>query len=217
MIRNKVALVTSIILLGICMCLFFPFPNYQMVNARISFMSFPILTDDGYVLLGLLGSALFILALILLVEGLKKFQLLSMGIVLITFALLPILLTTMYQETFARGIMAISYTENGECQFDVVSKDVLQGECRLELQNRSNEAVSFELEFLDDHLTGKGPRIDSLMNVAGPYYVTIEPNRKKFIHIKELLDLSEVPNHIQGGGSSFIHIKIIDGETARIL
>ncbi|WP_418301008.1 hypothetical protein [Lysinibacillus fusiformis] len=217
MIRNKVALVTSIILLGICMCLFFPFPNYQMVNARISFMSFPILTDDGYVLLGLLGSALFILALILLVEGLKKFQLLSMGIVLITFALLPILLTTIYQETFARGIMAISYTENGECQFDVVSKDVLQGECRLELQNRSNEAVSFELEFLDDHLTGKGPHIDSLMNVAGPYYVTIEPNRKKFIHIKELLDLSDVPNHIQGGGSSFIHIKIIDGETARIL
>ncbi|MFJ7920853.1 hypothetical protein ACIQ6U_13950 [Lysinibacillus fusiformis] len=217
MIRNKVALVTSIILLGICMCLFFPFPNYQKVNARVSFMSFPILTDDGYVLLGLFGSALFILALILLVKGLKKFHLLSMGVVLITFALLPILLMTIYQETFARGIMAISYTENGECQFDVVSKDVLQGECHLELQNRSNEAVSFELEFLDDHLKGKGPRIDSLMNVAGPYHVTIEPNRKKFIHIKELLDLSDVPNHIQGGGSSFIHIKIIDGETARIL
>ncbi|MGE7749274.1 hypothetical protein [Lysinibacillus fusiformis] len=217
MIRNKGALVTSIILLGICMCLFFPFPNYQMVNARVSFMSFPILTDEGYVLLGLLGSALFILALIFLVKGLKKFHLLSMGIVLITFALLPILLMTIYQETFARGIMAISYTENGECQFDVVSKDVLQGECHLELQNRSNEAVSFELEFLDDHLTDNGQRIASLMNVAGPYYVKIEPNRKKFIHIKELLDLSDVPNHIQGGGSSFIHIKIIDGETARIL
>ncbi|XRD26545.1 hypothetical protein AABM34_09665 [Lysinibacillus fusiformis] len=166
MIRNKVALVTSMILLGICMCLFFPFPNYQMVNARVSFMSFPILTDEGYVLLGLFGSALFILALILLVKGLKKYHLLSMGVVLITFALLPILLMTIYQETFARGIMAISYTENGECQFDVVSKDILQGECHLELQNRSNEAVSFELEFLDDHLTGSGQRIESLMNVA---------------------------------------------------
>ncbi|MCR8852363.1 hypothetical protein [Lysinibacillus fusiformis] len=217
MIKNKVSFVTSIILLGICMCLFFPFPNYQMVNARISFMSFPILTDDGYVLLGLFGSALFILALILLVEGMKKYHLLSIGVVLITFTFLPILLMTIYQETFARGIMAISYTKNGECQFDVVSKHVLQGECHLELQNRSNEAVSFELEFLDDHLTGKGPRIESLMNVAGPYYVTIEPNRNKFIHIKELLDLSDVPNHIQGGGSSFIHIKIIDGEAARIL
>lgn len=217
MIKNKVSFVTSIILLGICMCLFFPFPNYQMVNARISFMSFPILTDDGYVLLGLFGSALFILALILLVEGMKKYHLLSIGVVLITFTFLPILLMTIYQETFARGIMAISYTKNGECQFDVVSKHVLQGECHLELQNRNNEAVSFELEFLDDHLTGKGPRIESLMNVAGPYYVTIEPNRNKFIHIKELLDLSDVPNHIQGGGSSFIHIKIIDGEAARIL
>ncbi|MED4887208.1 hypothetical protein [Lysinibacillus fusiformis] len=217
MIKNKVSFVTSIILLGICMCLFFPFPNYQMVNARISFMSFPILTDDGYVLLGLFGSALFILALILLVEGMKKYHLLSIGVVLITFTFLPILLMTIYQETFARGIMAISYTKNGECQFDVVSKHVLHGECHLELQNRNNEAVSFELEFLDDHLTGKGPRIESLMNVAGPYYVTIEPNRNKFIHIKELLDLSDVLNHIQGGGSSFIHIKIIDGEAVRIL
>lgn len=61
MIRNKKALVTAIILLGICMCLFFPFPNYQMLNARISFMSFPILKDEGYVLLGILGSVLFIL------------------------------------------------------------------------------------------------------------------------------------------------------------
>lgn len=217
MIRNKVALVTSIILLGICMCLFFPFPNYQMINARITFMSFPILNDTGYVLLGILGSVLFIFALILLVKGLKKYHLLSIGVVLITFAFSPILLMTIYQETFASGIMAISYTKNGECQFDVISKHVLQGECHLELQNRSNEAVSFELEFLDDHLTEKGPRIASLMNVAGPYYVTIEPNRKKFIHIKELLDLSDVPNHIQGGGSSFIHIKIIDGKTARIL
>lgn len=76
MIRNKVALVTSMILLGICM-------------------------------------------LILLVKGLKKYHLLSMGVVLITFALLPILLMTIYQETFARGIMAISYTENGECQMPI--------------------------------------------------------------------------------------------------
>ncbi|UZM97255.1 hypothetical protein OL548_18755 [Lysinibacillus sp. MHQ-1] len=72
MIRNKKAFVTAIILLGICMCLFFPFPNYQMLNARISFMSFPILKDDGYVLLGILGSVLFILAVILLVKGIKK-------------------------------------------------------------------------------------------------------------------------------------------------
>ncbi|ACA39968.1 hypothetical protein J2D69_09685 [Lysinibacillus sphaericus] len=218
MIRNKKALVTSIILLGICMCLFFPFPNYQMLNARISFMSFPILKDDGYVLLGILGSVLFILAVILLVKGIKKFHLLSIGVVLITFTFFPLLLITIYQETFASGIMAISYTENGECQFDVVSQHILQGECYLELQNRSNEAVSFELEFLDDHLTEKGQRMESLMNVAGPYFMTIEPNRKKSIHIKEFLDVSEVPNHfIQGGGSSYIHVKIIDGKTARIL
>jgi len=217
MIKSKEKLIYSIVILGICMCLYSPFPNNLMVNTTSSFMSFPITNYDGYVSLGIFGSVLFIIAMILLVKSIKKYRLLTVVLVLMVYTFLPHYLITIYQETLASGIMAISYTEYGECKFDMVGKDLLNGECHLELQNRSNEAVSFELEFLDDHFLEDGMRMVSLMNIAGPYHMTIEANRKKSFHIKELLDLSEIPKHIEGGSSRYIHIKIRDGETARIL
>ena len=39
----------------------------------------------------------------------------------------------------------------------------------------------------------------SLMNIAGPYHVTIEANQEKSIHLKKLLDVTNVPNHIYSG------------------
>ena len=60
-------------------------------------------------------------------------------------------------------------------------------------------------------------RMESLMNLAGPYSITIEANRKKSIHLKELLELSDVPKHIDGGTSMNIHFKLIDKKTVRIL
>ena len=91
----------------------------------------------------------------------------------------------MYQETFARGITAISYDGNGNCNFENVSEDLLNGECNFVLHNRSDKDVSFELEFLDSFFMEDGVRMESLMNLAGPYSITIEANRKKSIHLKE--------------------------------
>ena len=85
------------------------------------------------------------------------------------------------------------------------------------LQNRSNEDVSFELEFLDSFFMEDEVRMESLMNVGGPYHITIEANHKKSIHLKELLELSDVPKHIDGGTSNNIHFKLIDGESERTL
>ena len=146
----------------------------------------------------------------------KKYQFRAIIIVLIVYALLPNLLITMYQETLASGITAISYDGNGTCNFDSVSEDVLNGECNIVLHNRSNEAVSFELAFLDSYFMEQ-VQMESLMNLEGPYSITIEANRKKSIHMKELLELSDVPKHIGGGTSSDIHFKLIDGKTTRTL
>jgi hypothetical protein len=217
MIKSKLALIISVIILGICMYLYFPYPNNVMIEARSSFMSFPIRNQDGYILLGIIGSVLFIIAMILLVIGMKKYHFRTIIIVVIVYALLPNLLITMYQETLASGIAAISYDGNGKCNFENVSKDILNGECNLVLHNRSNEAVSFELEFIDSFFMEDEVRMESLMNLAGPYSITIEANRKKSIHLKELLQLSDVPKHIEGGASSDIHFKLIDGETTRTL
>ncbi|ULT59414.1 hypothetical protein L1999_13165 [Neobacillus drentensis] len=180
-------------------------------------MSFPISNQDGYIFLGIIGSVLFIIAMILLVIGMKKYQFRTIIVVVIVYGLLPNLLIMIYQETLASGIAAISYDGNGKCKFESVNKDLLNGECNLVLHNRSNKAVSFELEFIDSFFMEDEVRMESLMNLAGPKSITIEANRKKSIHLKELLELSDVPKHIEEGTSENIHFKLIDGETTRTL
>ena len=217
MIRSKGALISSAIILCICMYLFFPFPDNVLLDSRSTFMTFPIRNKDGYIALGIIGSVLFVIAMILLVIGLKKYHFRTVLIVAIVYVLLPQILITFYQETLASGISAISYDGNGKCNFDSVSEDLLKGECNFVLHNHSNEAVSLELEFLDSYFMDDGVRMESLMNLAGPYSITIEANHKKSIQLNELLDVSDVPNHIEGGSSNNIHFKIIDDETTRTL
>lgn len=81
------------------MYLYFPFPDNVMLEARSTFMSFPIRNQDGFFPLGIIGSILFIIALILLFIGIK----------------------------------AISYDGNGNCNFEYVGEDLLNGECNFEL------------------------------------------------------------------------------------
>ncbi|MEE3809201.1 MULTISPECIES: hypothetical protein [Lysinibacillus] len=217
MINNKRALISSIVILGICMCLFFPYPSNEVMHAQSSFMSFPIQTQDGYVLLGIIGSILFIFAMILLARSINKYHLTTIVSVVLLYSFLPHFLIMAYQETLATGIMAISYKGDGNCDFEMVSKDLMNGDCTLVLHNRSNEAVSFDLVFLDSHFSKEDVRIPSLMNIAGPYHVTIEANREKLIHLKKLLDLSKVPHPIYGGGSSNVQVKLLDGNNERTL
>ncbi|MGE6755608.1 hypothetical protein ACQKFO_19510 [Rossellomorea sp. NPDC071047] len=217
MVKNKGALIGSAVILCICMSLFFPFPDNKMIHARTTFMSFPISGYDGYNVLGIIGSFLFIFAMILLVRGLNKYHFQTVVIALIVYTLLPLLLISMYQETLADGIAAISYDGKGTCDYERVSKEVLNGECKLLFHNRSGETVSFQIEFLDSFFMKKDTRLTSPMNVNGPYSISIEANSEKSIQLKELLDLSGVPNHIDGGSSMYINIKLIDGESTRIL
>ncbi|WP_312130189.1 hypothetical protein [Lysinibacillus capsici] len=217
MMNNKKTFIGSIVMLGICMCLFFPYPYNEAMMAHTTFMSIPIETQDGYVLLGIFGSILFIIAMILLLRSINKYHFRTFVIVVLLYSFLPHLLIMAYQETFASGIMAISYKGEGECRFDMVRKDLMNGECTIVLHNRSNEAVSFDLQFIDTNFFKGDKRMDSLMNIAGPYHVTIEANREKAIHLKELLDLTNVPNHIEGGGSSKVHVQLIDGDKERTL
>ncbi|MGY4795340.1 hypothetical protein MHB40_09775 [Lysinibacillus sp. FSL K6-0057] len=217
MINNKKAFIGSIVILGICMCLFFPYPYNEAMIAHTTFMSIPIETQDGYVLLGIFCSILFIIAMIILLRSINKYLFRTFVIVVLLYSFLPHLLIMAYQETFASGIMAISYKGDGNCHFDMVRKDLMNGECTLVLHNRSNEAVSFDLQFIDTSFFKDDERMNSLMNIAGPYHVTIEANREKSIHLKELLDVTNVPNHIYSGGSSKVHVQLRDGDNERTL
>ncbi|MGM0898084.1 MAG: hypothetical protein ACQEV0_09295 [Bacillota bacterium] len=216
MIKSKPAFFSAFIILGICMYMFFPFPNNAILDAQATFMSFPIQDQDGYHLFGIIGSILFIIAIILLFISLKKYQFRTVIVVVIVYAFLPSLMITTYQETAANGIEAISYNSNGRCDFKMLDK-TMDAKCNLVLHNRSNEDVSFKLEFIDSFFMEDEMRMESLMNIAGPYLITVEANSKKTIHITELIDLSDVPNHIDSGTSYSIHIKLISGNKARIL
>lgn len=217
MIKNKLAIASSFILLVICMSIYFPFPNNEMIKARSSFMSFPIRNEEGYVFLGILASLLFVVALVLLLMGLKKYHFRTLVLVILAFAFIPMALITVYQETFAEGIYAIKYDGKGKCNFEYMDEDLMNGECSLILHNRSNEAVSFQLEFLDSFFHEDGIRMESLMNVAGPYNVTLEANSNSSIYLKELLDVTGIPNHIESGSSSNIRIKLTEGQRSRNL
>lgn len=217
MIKKKITFISGIVILGICMCLFFPYPNSEMIYAQSSFMSFPIQTKDGFRMLGIIGSVLFIVAIILIGRSITKYFFRTIGLVVILYACLPYLLITAYQETFASGIMAMSYNGDGTCDFKMLGKDLMMGECELALHNRSNEAVSFDLEFLESSYLEDDMRMTTLMNLAGPYHLTIEANRIKSIHLKEILDVTDVSNHMEGGASYEVHFKLWNGETERNL
>lgn len=217
MIRNKLVVIASIALLCICMSFYFPFPNNQIRSVGVQFMSFPIRNQDGYVMLGIIGSFLFVVAIILLIIGINKYRFRTVMIVLIVYTFLPKLLIGVYQETLASGISAISYDNNGTCDFEYVSEDILNGECSLVLHNHSNETVSFELDILDSFLGEDGMRMESLMNLDGSNNIVIEANSKRYIHIEKLLELSDVNKHINGGSSNSVQVKLIDGEATRIL
>ncbi|MCM3584804.1 hypothetical protein M3182_03475 [Mesobacillus maritimus] len=139
MIKNKIALIGSVVLFIICMCLFFPFPDNHMRGIRSSFMTFPIRNEEGYIPLGIIGSFLFIVAIFLLVISLAKYRFRTVVLSISAYSILPMALIIMYQETVANGIFAISYNGQGKCNFESVSEHILNGECDIVLHNRSNE------------------------------------------------------------------------------
>ncbi|WP_233880852.1 hypothetical protein [Virgibacillus halodenitrificans] len=215
MIRNKFAVIGAIILFIICMCLFFPFPDDPLLHATTIFMSIPIMDHDGYIKAGVIGSFLFVVAMVLLMFGLRKFRLRSLIIVIFLYSFLPPILIKVYQETLAEGIFAVSKEDEGECDFNSINESQLEGECHFTLQNRRNEPVTFEVQLIDSFIDET--RMESLMNEAGPHMLTLEANEKRAIHLKEIIDITGVKDHISQGTSFELHFRLIDGKDERIL
>lgn len=217
MIKNRTALISAVVLLAICMILFFPYPNNPLIGSSVTFMSFPLQNEDGLVWKGILGTALFLIAMALLIYGLKRFYVVLAVLVLFLYALIPLYLVTAYQETLASGIGAISYDQEGKCAFDTLEdSERMNGDCQLTLKNHSNQPVSFELEFMDTGFGQEEMKMVSLMNIAGPYKITIEGNQAEFIELNEILDVSDVQDHIFSGSTSGVHFKLVEEKKERI-
>lgn len=160
MIENKRAILFSAILLAVCMYLVLPYPDNQLIDATAIFMSFPIKTSHGFQIIGIAGSILFVLALVLLAKGLKKYHVRTIMLVILLFTFSPKYLLAFYQDTLASGINAVTYNGAGTCQFEARSEALLKGTCSIVLKNRSSEPVSFALEFIDSNDLIDGMRME---------------------------------------------------------
>lgn len=216
MIKNRTALISSVVLLAISMALYFPYPNNKLIGAGVVFMSFPVQNADGIVWKGIFGSILFLVGMALLIYGLKKFYVVFAILVLFAYALLPGYLIKGYQQTLASGIGAVSYDNDGKCAFDTLEDTRMTGKCSLTLKNHSKEPVTFELEFIDSIMSTNDARMESLLNIEGPYVITIEGKHEEFIQLDEVIDVADVPNHFYSGSTSVINFKLIEGNKERI-
>ncbi|BCB03983.1 hypothetical protein [Bacillus sp. KH172YL63] len=215
MIKNKRYLILSALLFLICMTLYFPFPDNEMIAADMTFMSFPIHDQNGYHPLAFFGSAMMIVAIVFLVKSLSKYHIRTVLLTLVVYSFLPIMLITFYQETIGTGIHAVSYDGQGTCDFEGVTEVELRGKCELKLENHSGKPVTFDLVFRDTYYPEFHRKITSLMNINGPYTITLEANSEKVIQLNELLNVSNEPEAIANGGSQYIRITLIEGEKSR--
>ncbi|MGD7045658.1 hypothetical protein [Jeotgalibacillus proteolyticus] len=210
MVKNKFFLVFSAILFCLSIVIYFIIPNERKLQGTLTVMNFPVQDHNGMVVWGTIGTVFFIACLFCLASGLEKYRARSVIGVIIVFSFLPGILMDAYQETFASGVKAVSYNQEGECYFETVEEDQISGECTFVLHNRSNEEVTFEVEFIDSfYFVEENHKMVSLMNLAGPHKITLEANEKRSIRMTELLDVSKIPNHIDSGSSYGIELKLI--------
>ena len=215
-IKSKLALIGAAVLLVICMAIYFPFPSNYTVSSTMQVLSFPVQNQDGIMYLGIIGALLFILALIFLVMGLNKYKVRFVVVVIIVYSLLPNLLISVYQNTFARGIQSISYDGEGFCDYEYRTDKIMRGECQFTLENHSKNPVSFELEFVDSSALTEVP-LESLMNFGGTYKITLEPKEVRTIEMDETMNVPTVPKQFDSAGVSEIHFKLIDGTDERVM
>lgn len=203
----------------LCMVLFFPYPDNPMVGVRSALWSFPIMNEEGYIIRGIIGAVLFVTGLILLAAGMKKYRFRAVILLILLYTALPPVLIKVHQETFASGIGAVSLKDNGLCEFEKRSEDVVNGHCELFLHNRSNDPVTFELKFLDSSFADMDMRVESLMNIGGPYSITIGANQERMIEVDKPIDVSDMAegDYVENGTSFEVHLKLINDGNERIL
>ena len=214
MIANKSRFFIGVGLFILLFFVFIPFPNNWTFDATVTVMGFPIQTQDGIDFIGIICAILFFLAAFLLYSSLKKYQGRLLILAILLFFLLPNPVISLYQETLAHGINAISYDNNGSCEINSFRDNELEIECEIALKNRSNKPVSFEIEFLESYFDSR--LSTSLLNLNGPYVLKLYPNEMRTFHFKETIDVRNVSNYIEGGSSSFINFILKDGEKSRI-
>lgn len=214
MIKNNKMSYPAIILFIASMALNFPFPHESPYGETVaSIFNIPVQTVNGLQYVGIVSLALLILSLYFLTKSVKKYhgRVVLLAIIIAIFA--PPFIASSFQKTLATGIYAISYERDGSnCRFEMVDKSTLSGECELPFENYSRNDVQFTIEFYEKYYFEDDVRMVSLMNNNDPYVVKLKGNERKTVKIESNIDVSNIKNHVESGGSTGVNIIIKSGK-----
>lgn len=201
------------------MILNFPFPNrYPLIEARTTILNIPIQTASGLHIVDIISVVLVLSGLFMLSISLKKYGGRMMIVAIVALYIVPLSLIYLYQSTFAQGIYAISYDQDeSTCTFEMVRDDIISGSCALQFENRKNEDIEFQLEFQEEQWLEDDPPMVEMMNEEAPYEIAIGAKQAKTVYIDTLIDVSQIPLHIEGGQAFGVDIIIRSDDKEREL
>ncbi|WP_084031651.1 hypothetical protein [Anaerobacillus arseniciselenatis] len=168
--------------------------------------------------MGIFSLILVIVSLFLLSNSLKEYK---GRFVLIGFVVMmggPIFLVSIFQQTVATGIYAVSYDRQASnCNFTMIDDETLVGSCKLPFVNYSRKPVEFTVEFYDRFRFENAPPMLTLMNHHGLHEITLSGKQRKTVYLETEIDISTLENHIWGGTANGVNIILKSGKSRREL
>lgn len=210
MIKDKKLFIISIALLLLVIFLNLPFPNrWSLGETLLVSAGIPIRLEGGFQMIGILILVFLIVGVSLLVKSLETLQgrCAIFAIAIVLFA--PGMLVGVYQENFAKGIHAISYSEDtGTCHFEMTDETTLHGRCGLTFKNHSGTPSHFLVEFREDRTFADDLPMATLMNQERPYEVNLNGKEQQRVVFEADIDVSDMDSHIDYGEAMGVNIKI---------
>ncbi len=219
MINDKRLFSLSIFFFLLTILFVIPFPNqWSLGETMFRAVGLPVLMAGGLELPGIFCLGLLIAGMTCLMKSLETHRGLAAVTAIALLLLVPGQLVNSYQNTFARGINAISYDESsGSCRFEMKDEDTLQRTCSLTFQNHSYTPVTFSVDFQEDRMFPMELPMASLMNQKGPFDVTLQGKEQRREEFEADIDVSRTDSHIDNGEVMDVDVKItVNGKSREL-
>ena len=212
-IKNKHLLYIAPIALGISFFMYMAIDPIDKLEANMLIFGFPIQNRAGYLWFSCIGLFLMTGGMAGILSNLTRGRLRVFLVIMISYFTLPQVLTSLYQETFAEGVKAIHYKDDGSCHYYEESENELYFNCVFTLQNRSNDNVTFELFFFEPQLFETEVTTLDFFNLAGPFVYTLGKNETSQIMIEEVIDVTNIESQPYAGEIHHgVHFRLMDEE-----
>lgn len=217
-IRSYKKLYIAIGIFVLVMIFNLPFPHSVPFSAGNDYiMGIQINGSSGFNFVGLFLIVALCVGVYLLATSLEKYRVRLVFLALILFSLLPQYMVDVYQNTLASGIYAIDYDiDSSDCQFEQLDDKRMDVTCNLPFENLSDDEVKFDIRFLNASLLGDQRKLVPLINESGPFEVSLQGSETKMVRIQTEVDISRL-NSYSDGGSTNVHIEIVQGKKMRRL